>query len=353
MWNQRLSPQQSSSAALNRPPPRRPPSGPRRRSGAPRARGDAGAGCRAAPRCDGLAMMSRVPQMVLSGAVTSASARASVSVGANGRLRKRARLMFSACRWTARASMLAGSANISTRQVLAVDRGDLGRAHAHAHLGERLARVGAQAERGNADQRQRPDAVPHARGGETRRSARRTRSPPAAAGPRAAAPRRGPPPRRRQWSRAPMAAAASSSRRGPGCPPPTARSAATARGMLRIQCVHEPEPPWNSTSGSPAPHTRHTIVPSPQGVRTLRAVRASRSTMAAGSASAVMRLLEWELVRIRRGSVAPGGPSIYPEDADAPDESPASRRSVRHAGNVRSKVTHPATEARPPARLAC
>ena len=59
-------------------------------------------------------MMSRVPQMVFSGAVTSASATAKASVAANGRLRKRARLMFSACRWTASASILAGSANIST-----------------------------------------------------------------------------------------------------------------------------------------------------------------------------------------------------------------------------------------------
>src|SRR5262245_36294970 len=53
--------------------------------------------------------------------------------------------------------------------------------------------------------------------------------------------------------------------------------------MTRIQWVHEPDPPWNRTRGSPAPQTRHTIVPSPQGVLIFRAVRAMASTSAAGS----------------------------------------------------------------------
>src|SRR6516165_7506476 len=53
--------------------------------------------------------------------------------------------------------------------------------------------------------------------------------------------------------------------------------------MTRIQCVHEPDPPWNRTRGSPLPQTRHTIVPSPQGVLSFRAVRAMASTSAAGS----------------------------------------------------------------------
>ena len=54
-------------------------------------------------------------------------------------------------------------------------------------------------------------------------------------------------------------------------------------GMVLIQCVHEPVPPCSSSSGSPVPHTRQTMLPSPQGVRSLRAERASASTMAAGS----------------------------------------------------------------------
>src|SRR5262245_58645026 len=53
--------------------------------------------------------------------------------------------------------------------------------------------------------------------------------------------------------------------------------------MTRIQCVHEPDPPWKRTRGSPAPQTRHTLVPSPHGVRILRATRARASTWAAGS----------------------------------------------------------------------
>src|SRR5215475_382633 len=53
--------------------------------------------------------------------------------------------------------------------------------------------------------------------------------------------------------------------------------------MTRIQCVHEPDPPWNRTRGSPAPQTRHTIVPSPHGVLIFRAARAMATTSAAGS----------------------------------------------------------------------
>src|SRR5436309_4942972 len=52
--------------------------------------------------------------------------------------------------------------------------------------------------------------------------------------------------------------------------------------MLRIHWVHEPKPPWNSTSGSPSPQHRHTMAPSPQGVSTRRLEAARRSTSAAG-----------------------------------------------------------------------
>jgi hypothetical protein len=45
-------------------------------------------------------------------------------------------------------------------QVLSVDRGDLGGAHARSRLGERLARVGPQAQRGHADQGQLAYALP-------------------------------------------------------------------------------------------------------------------------------------------------------------------------------------------------
>src|ERR1700674_212270 len=36
--------------------------------------------------------------------------------------------------------------------------------------------------------------------------------------------------------------------------------------MLRSQWVHEPCPPWNNTTGRPAPHWRHTMRPSPHAV---------------------------------------------------------------------------------------
>ena len=45
------------------------------------------------------------------------------------------------------------------RQVLVEDGGDLGRAHAGSLLGERLARIGAQAQRRHTDQRQHAHAV--------------------------------------------------------------------------------------------------------------------------------------------------------------------------------------------------
>ena len=45
------------------------------------------------------------------------------------------------------------------RQVLVEDGGDLGRAHAGSLFGERLARIGAQAQRRHTDQRQHANAV--------------------------------------------------------------------------------------------------------------------------------------------------------------------------------------------------
>ena len=55
--------------------------------------------------------------------------------------------------------------------------------------------------------------------------------------------------------------------------------------MLRIQCVHDPDPPCRSSSGSPAPHTRHTIEPSPQGVCSLRDLASMPATIAAEAVS--------------------------------------------------------------------
>ena len=115
-------------------------------------------------------------------------------------------------------------------EVLAVDRGDLVGRHAGARLGERLTRVGAQAEAGNADQDQLPEAVRAARGEQ--------------AGDVAAEREAGKTQRLTGWKqlvdagrhgvgdagRCVAARAAWRSRRDPGCPAPTARSAATAPG---------------------------------------------------------------------------------------------------------------------------
>src|SRR5436305_6334619 len=57
--------------------------------------------------------------------------------------------------------------------------------------------------------------------------------------------------------------------------------------MLRSQCVHEPKPPWNSTSVSPAPQTRHTMTPSPHGVSWRSPAAARSATSAAGEASVI------------------------------------------------------------------
>jgi hypothetical protein len=72
--------------------------------------------------------------------------------------------------------------------------------------------------------------------------------------------------------------------------------------MARIQCVHEPEPPCKRRSGSPVPHTRQTMAPSPQGVRILRAVRASASTTAAGSGFPGRLLLVSTIYRAQRSA---------------------------------------------------
>ena len=64
------------------------------------------------------------------------------------------------------------------------------------------------------------------------------------------------------------------------------RPASSSRPMFRTQCVHEPLPPCNSTTGgSPArrsPHTCHTRSPCPPGVARRRP-RARRSRWARGS----------------------------------------------------------------------
>src|SRR5256885_11690181 len=66
--------------------------------------------------------------------------------------------------------------------------------------------------------------------------------------------------------------------------------------MLRIRWVHEREPRWNNTSGSPFPQTRHTIEQSRDGVRTLRAVRAMASRTAAGSPPATRKGLSLDML---------------------------------------------------------
>src|ERR1700741_4652365 len=52
---------------------------------------------------------------------------------------------------------------------------------------------------------------------------------------------------------------------------------------LRIQCVHEPEAPWSSTSGGPAPHARHTMSPHATSVTTRVPSDSIRATWDRGS----------------------------------------------------------------------
>src|SRR5215475_10080453 len=85
--------------------------------------------------------------------------------------------------------------------------------------------------------------------------------------------------------------------------------------MTRIQCVHEPDPPWKRTRGSPAPQTRHTIVPSPQGVLIFRAVRAMASTSAAGSTDGRGPLsVNWCMCGIGYAGSAMVGPPLHEPD---------------------------------------
>src|SRR5258706_1473895 len=62
--------------------------------------------------------------------------------------------------------------------------------------------------------------------------------------------------------------------------------------MLRNQCVHEPNPPWKSTSASPppsdGPQIRQTMAPSPHGVSTRCPAAARRATCAAGESIVII-----------------------------------------------------------------
>src|SRR5271170_6464457 len=51
---------------------------------------------------------------------------------------------------------------------------------------------------------------------------------------------------------------------------------------LRIQWLQAPWPPCSSTSTGPLPQLRHVMVPSPQGVRSVRAAPATAATCSAG-----------------------------------------------------------------------
>src|SRR3984893_11188978 len=62
----------------------------------------------------------------------------------------------------------------------------------------------------------------------------------------------------------------------------TRKCSASGR-TLRIQWVHEPDAPCNSTSGGPSPHARHTITPLATGVTVRVAAEATRATYASGS----------------------------------------------------------------------